>query len=238
MYFLFGKESEENQTITAYIGHTKNLLERLNTHSHDPKKDFWHMTIVFIGTEILGPHANYLESRCVELATAANHFGYTLTNGNEPRQENLIQDDDKPAMDGFLENIKLILTTLGYPILHKIEPRTTDDKENPLFFCQNADGKAKGTARMTNEGLIVYKGSVATTRHSEALVERNKKLIDKLVAESVLKKDGDLYIFERDYNFVKPSAPAELIVGYPVNGWDLWKTSDKKTLSQIYRQQK
>lgn len=237
IYFLFGRESEDSLIFSAYIGHANNIGDRLITHNNDDSKEFWQQTVVFVSqNDSLTPaHAKYLESRCVQLATQAKHFGYHLLNGNSPLPTNLPKADI-PGMEDFLGNLNLLLATIGYPILQTIESKTKDDQGNPLFFCQNATNtKAKGTARMTNEGFVVYKGSTVAARYSGAIAKRNDKLLEQLLSENILKKDGDLFVFERDHNFIKPSAPADLILGYSVNGWGAWKTKEGKTLDEIYR---
>jgi len=238
VYFLFGKENEESSIASAYIGHADNIIDRLNTHNHDNAKEFWYQTVVFTSKDdsITRAHAKYIESRCVQMAYEAKHVGYRLTNGNEPLPANLPKSDI-PGMERFLENLNLLLATTGYSILQKTESKNVSDASSPLFVCKGADGKAQGTARMTNEGFVVYKGSVATGRWTESVAERNKRLVEKLVSEGILRQSGAVYVFERDYNFVKPSAPADLILGTSVNGWDVWKNADGKTLSEVYRRQ-
>ncbi len=237
VYFLFGKEKEESLVVSAYIGHADNIIDRLNTHNHDDAKEFWDQTAVFVSKDdsITRAHAKYIESRCVQLAYEAKHVGYTLTNGNDPQPAKL-PSTDIAVTESDLENLNLLLVAIGYPILQKTEAKSVDDNSNPLFFCKNAGGKAQGTARRTNEGFVVYRGSVATGHWVESVAERNKRLVEKLVSEGILRQNGDTYIFERDYNFVKPSAPADLILGNSVNGWDAWRTADGKTLNEVYRQ--
>ncbi len=237
VYFLFGRESEDSLINSAYIGEAENLLDRLTTHNSDKSKEFWYMTVAFVSSDdsLTKAHVKYLESRCAQLAYEAKHFGYILKNGKESSLASLPRSDI-PVMEEFLSNVNLLLATIGYPILQKHGLKTDTDKDNPLFFCQSTDLKGKGIARMANEGFIVYKGSTITGHYSQSIAERNEKVIAKLLSEEVIKKIEDSYIFEQDYNFTSPSAAADLIVGYSVNGWDIWKTQDGKSLDQIYRQ--
>jgi len=236
VYFLFGKSSEDGPTTSFYIGHANNIFERLSTHNHDRTKEFWFTTIIFVGNDdsFDSAHAKYLESRCLELAREVNHFGYTLENGNEPQPATLPRADI-PVMEEFLSNINLLLATIGHPLLEKIEPKQTEDTNNPLFFGQSNDAKGKAVAKMTNDGLVVYKDSTITAKHSSAVVERNTKIIEKLLAEGILSKKDDLYVFKKDYIFTKPSAAASLVTGYSINGWVFWKNKDGKTLDEVYR---
>ncbi len=236
VYFLFGRESEDSLMNSAYIGEAENLFDRLTTHNSDKSKEFWLMTVAFVSSDdsLTKAHAKYLESRCAQLADEAKHFGYVLKKGKESSLASLPRSD-VPVMEEFLSNLKLLLATIGYPILQKHESKTDTDKNSPLFFCQSKDLKGKGTARMTNEGFIVYKGSTITGHYSQSITERNEKIIAKLLSEKIINKIEYGYIFEQDYNFTSPSAAADLIVGYSVNGWDIWKTQDGKSLDQIYR---
>ena len=237
VYFLFGRESEESLVSSAYIGEAENLFDRLSTHNNDKSKDFWYMTVAFISSDesLTKAHVKYLESRCAEIANEAKHFGYVLKNGKESLAPHLPQADI-PAMEEFVKNIMLLLGTIGYPILQKLEEKTVVDTENPLFLIQNKDGTAKGTARMTNEGFIVYKGSIINSKQSPAVADRNERLISKLLAEGIVEKNGEGHIFARDYSFTTPSAAGDLILGYSENGWMIWKTAEGKTLDELYRQ--
>ena len=198
IYFLFGKESEDSPVTAAYIGEAENVADRLSTHNSDKSKDFWHMTILFVSSDnsLTKAHVKYLESRCTNLAYEAKHFGYSLKNGKESNLAHL-HPSDIPVMEGFVMNLNLLLSTIGYPILQKVEPKDEGDKDNPLFFCKNGDGVAQGTARMTNEGFVVYKGSVATGRWTESVDERNKRMIDRLLSEGILRKDGRITYLNR-----------------------------------------
>ncbi len=236
VYFLFGRESEDSCVSTAYIGHASNVIDRLNTHNHDRGKEFWYRTVVFVSKDdsLTTTHARYIESRCLSLAREAKHFGYRISNSNEPTLGNL-PEVEIPATEGFLENIRLLLATIGYPILQKVEAKAAADTENPLFSVQTRDGSAKGTARMTNEGFIVYKGSTIKGKQAEAVADRNKRLIAKLSAEGIIEKNGGGYVFVGDYSFTTSSAAGALILGRSANGWIIWKTAEGKTLAEVYR---
>lgn len=236
IYFLFGKESEDSLVLSSYIGEAENIFDRLTTHNHDKNKEFWHMAVAFTATDdsLTKAHVKYLESRCIEMAHEAEHFGYSLKNSKESLRASLPQADI-PVMEDFLSKIRLLLAAVGYPILQKIESKSDTDTDNPLFYCQGKDSQAKGIARMTNEGFILYKGSTISVSQSKSVSKRNEKIIAKLLAEKIIKGTDNGYILEQDYNFSSPSAAADLIVGYSVNGWNIWKTEDGNTLDQVYR---
>ncbi len=231
VYFLIGKENEEALLSTAYIGEAENLWNRLTTH--DSSKDFWYTAIAFVSKDnnLTKAHVKYLESRCIEMALQAKRFD--LENGTKSSVPSL-PEADIAEMEEFLSNLKLLLTAVGYSILQEITSKEQVDTSNPLFTCRGK--KALATGRMTNEGLVVYKDSTATTQFSNAVAERNRKSIDKLISNGYLdKKDENLYIFIKDYVFNSPSAASDIILGNSTSGWKKWKTKGGKTLEEIYK---
>lgn len=231
IYFLIGKENEEALLSTAYIGEAENLWNRLTTH--DNSKDFWQTAIAFVSKDnnLTKAHVKYLESRCIEIATRVKRFD--LENGTKSTQPTL-SESDIAEMEEFLENLRLLLTAVGYPILQEITSKEHDAESDPLFMCGGK--KAIASGRMTNDGFVVYKDSTATTQLSNAVTERNQKNIEKLISNGVLeKKNNDLYVFVKDYVFNSPSAASDIILGNSTSGWKKWKTKEGKTLEDIYK---
>lgn len=230
VYFLVGKESEEDLLATAYIGEAENLWNRLSTH--DSSKDFWLTAIAFVSKDnnLTKAHVKYLESRCMEIASSLKR--YNLENGTRSVLPTL-SESDIAEMEEFLSNLKLLLTAVGYPILQEITSKEQVNASDPLFTCGGK--KAIATGRMTNEGFVVYKDSTATSNFSSAVAERNRKNIEKLIANGYLeKRDDDLYIFIKDYVFNSPSAASDIILGNSTSGWKKWKTQNGKTLEEVY----
>ncbi len=176
-------------------------------------------------------HVRYLESRCLALATKAKRFD--LENGTESSLPSL-SEADVAEMEEFLESLKLLLSALGYPILQEVISKEQKNIADPLFTCKGKDAVATG--RMTNDGFVVYKDSTATTDISKAVIERNQKVIEKLLSNKYLeKKDDNLYVFVKDYVFNSPSAASDVVLGNSTSGWKKWKTESDKTLEEIYR---
>ncbi len=231
VYFLVGKENEEALLFTAYIGEAENLWNRLTTH--DSSKDFWFTAIAFVSKDnnLTKAHVKYLESRCIEIASQVKR--YDLENGAKSVLASL-SESDIAEMEEFLSNLRILLTAVGYPILQEITSKEQVSTSDPLFTCGGK--KATASGRMTNEGFVVYKDSTATTQFSNAVAERNKKNIDKLISNGYLeKKDDDLYIFIKDYVFNSPSAASDIILGNSTSGWKKWKTKNRKALEEIYK---
>lgn len=231
VYFLVGKENEEALLSTAYIGEAENLWNRLTTH--DSSKDFWFTAIAFVSKDnnLTKAHVKYLESRCMEIASLVKR--YDLENGVKSVLPSL-SESDIAEMEEFLRNLRLLLTAVGYPILQEIASKEQVSTSDPLFTCGGKKAFANG--RMTNEGFVVYKDSTATAQFSNAVAERNRKNVEKLISNGYLeKKDEELYVFIKDYVFNSPSAASDIILGNSTSGWKKWKTKGGKTLEEIYK---
>ncbi len=231
VYFLIGKENEEALLQTAYIGEAENLWNRLSTH--DSSKDFWQTAIAFVSKDnnLTKAHVKYLESRCLDLAKTAKRFD--LDNGKESSLSPL-PEADIAEMEEFLENLKLLLSALGYPILQEVISKEQKNTSDPLFICKGKEALATG--RMTNEGFVVYKDSTATTSISSAVIERNQRVIQKLISHNyIIKQNDSLYVFTKDYVFNSPSAASDIILGNSTSGWKKWKSESGATLEEIYK---
>lgn len=231
VYFLIGKENEEALLQTAYIGEAENLWNRLSTH--DSSKDFWQTAIAFVSKDnnLTKAHVKYLESKCLDLAKIAKRFD--LDNGKESSLSPL-PEADIAEMEEFLENLKLLLSALGYLILQEVISKEQKNTSDPLFICKGKEALATG--RMTNEGFVVYKDSTATTNISNAVIERNQRVIEKLISHNYITKQNDsLYVFTKDYVFNSPSAASDIILGNSTSGWKKWKSENGATLEEIYK---
>ncbi|PIP68802.1 methionine sulfoxide reductase [Candidatus Nomurabacteria bacterium CG22_combo_CG10-13_8_21_14_all_32_8] len=231
VYFLIGKENEEALLQTAYIGEAENLWNRLSTH--DSSKDFWQTAIAFVSKDnnLTKAHVKYLESKCLDLAKIAKRFD--LDNGKESSLSPL-PEADIAEMEEFLGNLKLLLSALGYPILQEVISKEQKNTSDPLFICKGKEALATG--RMTNEGFVVYKDSTATTSISSAVIERNQRVIEKLISHNYITKQNDSsYIFMKDYVFNSPSAASDIILGNSTSGWKKWKSENGETLEEVYK---
>ena len=231
VYFLVGKEKEDELVSRAYIGEAENLWNRLS--NHDSVKEFWQIAIAFVTKDnnLTKAHVRYLESRCMDLAAQAKRF--RLENGTKSALPTL-SDSDIAEMEEFLINLGLLLTAVGFPILQQVTAKEQKGVNDPLMFCKGKNAIATG--RMTNDGFVVYKDSTASTSISNAVLERNQKTIENLIQNGYLiQKDDINYLFLKDYVFNSPSAASDIILGNSSNGWIKWKSDDGKSLADIYK---
>src|SRR3989338_3530843 len=140
----------------------------------------------------------------------------------------------KTGSDVFLCSLETTSCKIGYPILQEVVSKEQRKTSDPVFICKGKDALATG--RMTNDGFVVYKDSTATADISRAVIERNQKVIEKLVLNKYLEKGTDnLYVFIKDYVFNSPSAASDIILGNSTSGWKKWRTESRKTLEEIYK---
>ena len=136
----------------------------------------------------------------------------------------------KDEMDTFYDNMKIILPTLGYPILH------IDILNNPI--TKNTDlilniGKIKATARLTSNGLEVQKDSEMNPKDNLSLSGSYSNLRKTLLSKGIIKVKSNKHVFTENYEFPSPSAAAAIILGYSINGRTAWKNKQGKTLKNI-----
>jgi len=229
LYFLVGKTEDDVQP-NLYIGEAEDCFSRLQQHNLE--KDFWsHALVVRSKTQYFTKtHIKFLEAFCYREASRAGRF--ELINNNIPNEPHLAEPTRADLMDNF-ETIKLLVSTLGYPIFDKIKRPPTKN----LLTCKNKHVYAEG--EYTPEGLVVFAGAKVRAAETKTLSKRLKILRRKLVEKNVLVPAPDnpaQYVLETSQVFDTPSAAASFVLGHASNGWTAWKTKDDKTLDQLNRQ--
>ncbi len=230
-YFLFGEQDETGNT-PAYIGEAENCFERIV--QHDSKKPFW-TTAIIITSKTLSftkTHAKYLEWHSLnEAQKVEGRFRLEQIMPSKPYVSEPMEAD---LLNSF-ETIKVLLSTLGYPILEAIEQPTTN---KDVLYCTRRGASAKG--EYINNEFIVFKGSTAKPL-TESLTDNPKKVwimnFRKRLEESgVLLSKGEVFLFAKDFVFATPSTAATVVIGASANGWVEWKDKNGKTLDELKRQ--
>lgn len=227
VYFLFGESAEKAKSM-VYIGEAENCLDRLRQHNRE--KEFWNYAVVIISkiSAFTKAHVKYLEALSVKMAKEANR--YDVENGNTPAQSFLPEYMEADMLDSF-ETIKILLSTLGYPIFDVITKQTVAASE--ILELTGRGIKAEGD--LVDDGFVVFKGSEAkkdaVPSCHDYLITLRKQLLNDQVVEEV----EDKLIFKEDYIFNSPSTAGGVVLGRSTNGWMAWKNKEGKTLDELKR---
>lgn len=229
VYFLLGDDDSESRPV-AYIGEAENVWLRLQ--SHVKTKDFWNRVVLFTSKDenLTKAHVKYLEARLLEIATSAGRA--RIENGNSP-QSPALPRSDRDAMEEFLDPLRVLLGALGFPLLQAIAPgkqpslEGTDSTAGPVLnrtlrFAVAKSG-IEGTGAVTDEGFVVFKGSVGCATVKSHLGKGYKTQRDELMAEGVIKQKGSSIVFTEDALFTSPSAAAAVLAGGAYNGREAWR---------------
>jgi len=226
VYLLFGKDEEGKEQV--YIGEAESILKRLNQHL--TQKDFWNETIVFVSKDenLNKAHIKYLENRLHDIATVANR--YKIENYVIPTQSS-ISESDRAEMEEFIDNIKLLVNTLGHKVFD--EKRDFKPKQKQETFFLKAARGADAQGEPTSDGFVVFKGSKAAGSTVASITPSFLTLRQKLIKEGVLVDKGEFYEFPDDYIFSSPSTAACMVLGRNANGLTEWKLIGGKSLKEF-----
>ena len=226
VYLLFGKDEEGKDLV--YIGEAESILKRLNQHLN--QKDFWNETVVFISKDenLNKAHVKYLENRLHEIAIIAKR--YKVENSITPTQSS-ISESDRAEMEEFIENIKMLVNTLGHKVFD--EKRDFKPKQKQETFSIKAARGADGQGEPTSDGFVVFKGSKAASTIVNSITPGFIKFRQKLIDEGILINKIEYFEFSDDYIFSSPSTAAVIVMGRNANGLSEWKLKSGKTLKDF-----
>lgn len=226
VYLLFGKDEEGKDLV--YIGEAESMLKRLIQHLN--QKDFWNETIVIISKDnnLNKAHVKYLENRLHEIAHKAKR--YKVENTVTPTLSS-ISESDKAEMEEFLDNIKMLVNTLGHKVFE--EKREVKPKQKQDLFAIKSVRGADAQGESTSEGFVVLKGSKAASSEVNSLTPSFAVLRKRLIEEGVLVDKGEYFEFSDDSIFSSPSSAAVVVMGRNANGLTEWKLKDGKTLKEF-----
>ena len=233
IYFLF-ESAATDENSQAYIGESEDVFKRLA--DHDRKKEFWNEVIIFTSKDenLTKGHIKYLESRLVEISKSAER--YSLENSNTPTKSSLPRAD-AAAMEEFIENIRLVLGSLGHRILETLSKTTTEQyvdietlNNYNLSFVAN---KLTGKGKVVDDGFLLLEGSQLAYKSSKSMPAKCAKLKEQMVSDGFLQDKGDHYLLIKNKIVSSSSYAADLIAGSSRSGPQSWKTSNGETLKAV-----
>jgi hypothetical protein len=199
VYLLVGP-SDTSSLPAIYVGEGDPVKPRLDQHART--KDFWTHAIVFTSKDsnLNKAHVQRLESRLVELASAAKRSA--LENGNMPAPPSLSEAEEAFA-EGFLDDVLLCLPILGYSLFETAETAASgsapSDSGGVTLYLRAKGIEATGAD--TAAGFVVRAGSkaVADDKMAPSTHANMREMREELVRQNVLVADGDCLRLVQDY---------------------------------------
>lgn len=237
VYILFEARLSDSKP-KAYIGESENVADRLLTH--DRKKDFWNEAVIVTNKDdnLTKSHVKYLEARMESAASVADR--YELDNNATPTLSSLSRSE-RDAMEELLEDIRLFLGTLGYPILEPLlKSGASISPSVPSISSANRDEEltftvhgfiAKGV--QTDEGFVLKKGSTASKTNSESLNAKLAKLKEQLISDGRMAVEGECLRLTEDVLMTSSSYAAALIAGTARSGPQSWFAPNGMSLKDL-----
>lgn len=219
VYFLFCQE--DDGTDSVYIGEAENVYDRLQQHLRDYQSGkelyYWNTVVMFVGQDLNKALIRYLENRLVEIARECGKYKILTKN---TYRNTVLKESQIAAMEEFIDNIRILMNTLGYRVLVSTPKAESDTK---YLYCTGNDAKGKGF--VSTGGFTVVKGSKISD-HVVPSFERQTKSYYNLRKQ--LEENGTIVdgIFVSDYEFSAPSAAAAVLYGRNANGKSEWKTEE------------
>jgi len=226
VYFLFGKDENNPEGSSVYIGEGEDVYKRLLQHQ---KWDFWTEAVVLVSKDenLNKAHIKYLESSLYNLASKAKR--YTIKNANITSYS-AISELEKASMIEFIENLKILINTMGFKLF---EPLTgIPGKRGQHFFIKATRG-ANAKALLTSEGIVVIQGSEIAASFTPSAPKHAKMLRQKLVDQGIIIQKGEKWCFFRDHLFSSPSTAANVVMGKSANGRIQWKDKNGRSLKDL-----
>lgn len=231
IYYLLGQNVENPDDKLVYVGEANNLSDRIIQHLRDSDKSFAETIVCFSSKDenLTVSHTKYLEQKVI------GHIGkyseYLLINRKEGSLINLprmVQDE----MDTYFDNMRIILPTLGYSILHiETKVESTQSVKSNIF---NLDiGGFKAIAKLTSNGIEVQKGSDMNSKETNSLSGSYSNIRKTLIERNVVNLVNNKLVFIENYEFSSPSTAAAIILGYSINGRTAWKNQKGKTIKEL-----
>ena len=219
VYFLFCQE--EDGTDSVYIGEAENVQDRLIQHIRSREDYYWNTAVIFVGRDLNKAHIRYLENRLVSITRECGRIRVLTRN---TYQNTRLSESQIAAMEEFIDNIRILIDTLGYRILM---PAQRAEESTVILRCKEAKGF------VSTSGFVVQCGSKIadhTVPSFEVRAHSFFKLRNRLIEDGIVDSQ---FQFVNDYEFSSPSAAAAVVLGRSANGLTEWRTEDGKKLKEL-----
>ncbi len=231
VYFLFGKEDDEKDSV--YIGESETVYDRLNQHIKDynseKEKFYWTTAVIFLGRDLNKALIRYLEDRLVQIARENNRFKVLTKN---TYGKTVMKESQIAVMEEFIDNVKVLINALGYKVLEPTVQNNSGEAFNEKLLYLNIGG-ARATGVVTTEGFVLFAGSTVNEKVSEKSLSKGAVELRRKYFNAG--KVKELKTIE-NIIFSSSSAAADFVIGYSVSGPANWKNKNGITLKELETQ--
>lgn len=238
LYILLGDDPKTPDQRMAYIGESEVVGDRLTQHSKSETaggKDFWDHVFVITSKDanLTKGHLRFVESQLISIAKEAGRLSLANVKGLQ-NEYGTLPEADVSDMQYFIEQLKLVLPSLGLELLRGVG-RVSDDKsqdkpssQSPVFELTSKQHGIRATAQEVDGEFIVQKGSLLKDSWDNSKWITNKRQHDALLVHHKVKTDPatGLWLLLEDEPFKSPSAAASVVLGRSANGRTDWKVKD------------
>ncbi|MDP2103718.1 MAG: DUF4357 domain-containing protein, partial [Candidatus Gracilibacteria bacterium] len=109
-----------------------------------------------------------------------------------------------------------------------------ENQQEKKYYLHARGSEAEGILR--EDGFLVKKGSKGPKDLQDNVVINKGSALRKrpeLLAQGIIKEEGNKIIFIEDYLFSSPSGACDIITGGSYNGREVWINKNGKTLNEI-----
>ena len=225
VYFLFGKDDENNDTV--YIGEAEKMIVRLKQHLKD--SEYWNDCIAVISKDNLlnKAHVKYLENAFYMLAQKSGR--YNILNSTVPTCSS-VSEYDEAMLQEFISNAKLLVNTLGYKAFDTIDDSNVNQRDEAEYFYIKAARGANAKGLIVSDGFAVMKGSIIASSTVPSMSESLKNRRNSLIKKGIINENFE---FTKDYIFTSPSLAASIVMGRSANGLTEWKNNKNKSIKNL-----
>lgn len=225
VYFLFGKDDENNDTV--YIGEAEKMIVRLKQHLKD--SEYWNDCIAVISKDNLlnKAHVKYLENSFYMLAQKSGR--YNILNSTVPTCSS-VSEYDEAMLQEFISNAKLLVNTLGYKAFDTIDDSNVNQRDEAEYFYIKAARGANAKGLIVSDGFAVMKGSIIASSTVPSMSESLKNRRNSLIKKGIVNENFE---FTKDYIFTSPSLAASIVMGRSANGLTEWKNNKNKSIKNL-----
>ncbi len=240
VYVLWNDDAEVKPIV--YVGQSEDVSRRMREHDQSQDMDWWTKAAAFTTKDdaFNQAHGRLLEWALAKRARESRRCD--LRNRTGPSKPSTSESDEADA-EHFLDDLLQCLPLVGLSVFEvpsvPERPELSTGEDALLLYLDRPGMRLKATARPGAEGFTVLKG--AQVRRDENLTPSYQKehigyrnLRSHLIDAGIIVEDGPgPYVLRQDWTFSSPSQANVVLVGQPMQPYQVWKDETGNTWRQI-----